>query len=455
MFFFRSPERLPAFRTLALMAALPFMGLAGAARAHAQTPGTCAPRTDGSNPCPSALRLPPTQPLSLMAQIGKAMFYDKALSGNGQLSCASCHDPHRHYGPATDTPVFLGGTKLDRQGRRAVPSLTYLDREPSFSIGPDNPVSEQGPPPLAPPTGDAAHGPKSAANTSSSAANMVPQGGLFWDGRADTLQQQTLGPLYDPAEMASTRKRVLTRISHAPYTAALKQLSGMAGAAEPDFLLNEAMFALARYQIEDPNFHAYSSKFDAWLQGHARFTPLEREGYLLYNDPGKGNCAACHVDTVPSNGLPPLFTDHQYEALGAPRNRDLIANHDPAHFDLGVCDREPDGRKTLAPYCGMFATPTLRNSATRHVFFHNGVFRSLRQVLDFYVLRDIEPERFYARGADGKVQPYDDLPVQYRKNIDMTDAPLDRKHGDAPALNDHERDAIVAFLQTLTDRPGH
>ncbi|WP_341535057.1 cytochrome-c peroxidase [Acetobacter sacchari] len=430
------------------VAALTVFFIAGA---HAQAGGTCQPRSDGSNPCPVALHRPDSRPLSAMAQIGRAMFYDTALSGSGRLSCASCHDPENHYGPSGAAAVFLGGTDMKSQGRRAVPSLMYLERQPAFSIGPDDPLAETAPQ-IQAASATTSHGPKSAANTAASAANLVPQGGLFWDGRADTFQQQATGPLYDPVEMASTREKVLDRLNHAPYTAALMQMAGVSGEKSPDFLLDEAMFALSRYQVEEKDFHPYSSKFDSWLEGRAKFTSLERRGYLLFNDPEKGNCAACHVDTPQANGLPPLFTDHQYEALGAPRNLDILMNRDASHYDLGVCDAQSAGRKALAAYCGMFATPTLRNSATRKVFFHNGVFHSLDKVLEFYALRDIDPARFYGRDSSGNVRAYDDLPQQYRANLDTTDAPLDRKPGDQPGVSEDERAAIIAFLKTLTDR---
>ena len=74
----------------------------------------------------------------------------------------------------------------------------------------------------------------------------------------------------------------------------------------------------------------------------------------------------------------------------------------------------------------------------------------------FYVLRETEPEKIYPKGADGTVERYDDLPSQYRKNIDVIDPPFDRKRGDQPALADAEIDDLVAFLGTLTDgyKPG-
>ncbi len=79
----------------------------------------------------------------------------------------------------------------------------------------------------------------------------------------------------------------------------------------------------ARYQVEEPSFHPYSSKYDHWLEGKARLSESELRGLQLFNDPDKANCAGCHPSAPTRDGLPPLFTDHQYEALGAPRNAAL------------------------------------------------------------------------------------------------------------------------------------
>ena len=406
----------------------------------------CAPAQDGSNPCPVILRKPEIAPLSAMARLGKALFFDPGLSGSGRLSCASCHVPSAHFAPNTALAFAQGGRKMDRYGARAVPSLTYRERQPPFSVGPDNATSEAAPVP--PPPLDllpAQKGAKSAGNTGASAQAMVPQGGLFWDGRADTLQTQAEGPLFDPNEMASTRKEVVTRLRTASYSADLRRLIGPG--ASDTMLIAEAMFALARYQLEAPEFHPYSSYFDDWLEGKTRLSRNEAEGLALFNDPAKGNCAACHLSTVDAEGHPPLFTDHQYEALAAPRQPRAM----PGRFDLGLCAAGRRDIGAVSAYCGFFRTPSLRNSATRHVFFHNGAFTSLRQVMDFYVLRDIDPARFYSRRTDGTLMLYDDLPRQYWPNIDKTDAPFGPRR--TPALTPQERDRIVSFLQTLTDRP--
>jgi cytochrome c peroxidase len=413
--------------------------------------GAPAPAAGGAseiaNPHPVKLVRPPVSPLSAMAELGRLVFFDTSLSSSGQMSCASCHNPAYDYGPPNDAPVMNGGPNLTREGVRAVPSLRYLERQPSFSIGPDSGEDETSSltQMLSAATG-AARAVKTATDTAAAAANLVPQGGLFWDGRADTLQAQAMVPLLNPLEMdGGSVARVATKIRSAPYASRFVQLFGPAVLQEPAMLVSEAMFAVARYQIEDPSFHPYSSKFDAWLEGKARFTAEEMRGYKLFNDPKKADCAGCHLDQPSPDGRPPLFTDHQFEALGAPRNLALRVNRDPTYYDLGICGPIRTDLRTDTQYCGMFGTPTLRNVAHRKVFFHNGVFRSLQQVLDFYDFRDVDPGRVYSHGVP------DDMPTEYLKNLDMVDPPFGRKPGEAPAMSAKDERDIIAFLQTLTD----
>ena len=402
----------------------------------------------GENPYPIHLTRPPVAPLSTMAQLGRRIFLDASLSASGRLSCASCHDPANHYGPPNALPAMLGGAKLDLQGFRPAPSLTYLERHRPFSVGPDKDEDENSSVPLQVSLAvGAKHGPKTAQNTADSAGNLVPQGGLFWDGRADTLQEQAIGPLLNPVEMANPNAAaVAAKLRTRPYTSLFKELFGPAILDQPDQLVSEAMFAVARYQVEETSFHPYTSKFDSWLEGKARFTPAEMRGYVLFNDPDKANCGGCHLDRATLDGIPPLFTDEQFEALGAPRNPRLLANRDPAYFDLGVCGPYRQDMTKDTQFCAMFITPTLRNVATRSVFFHNGVFTSLRQVMDFYAFRDVAPQKIYPGGTK-----YDDIPSRYQANVDVADPPFDRNLGDPPAISPQDEADIIAFLDTLTD----
>jgi cytochrome c peroxidase len=407
----------------------------------------------GENPNPVHLIRRPVEPLSAMARLGRDIFFDTTLSSSGKVACASCHSPDHAYGPPNDGPVMLGGPALTRPGARAVPSLTYLERQPDFSIGPDDRENETVTLTQMATVGQTADRvQKTATQAAQSAANIVPQGGLFWDGRADTLQMQASGPLLDPREMDGGSVEIIAeKLRNGPYASKFAALFGANILKNANLLVAEATFAVGRYQVEEPSFHPYTSKFDYWLEGKARFSDSETRGYRLFNDQEKANCAGCHGSQPSRDGLPPLFTDTQYEALAAPRNLALADNKDPNYFDLGVCGPIRKDIADQTQFCGMFKTPTLRNTAVRHAFFHNGVFQTLQQVMDFYNFRDTNPEKVYPLGADGMAQKYNDIPLQYHANVDVSDPPFNRHPGETPAMTAQDEADIIAFLQTLND----
>ncbi|HTI04096.1 MAG TPA: cytochrome c peroxidase, partial [Gemmatimonadales bacterium] len=339
----------------------------------------------------------PHPPLSAMAQLGKEIFFDRSLSGSGRMSCASCHSPDHAYGPPDGRPAQFGGIRMNLEGSRAVPSLRYLDHNPTFTIGVPNIMPDTDAPnvPPAAVSGTVAASAKSGAAQTASAAPPapVPQGGFDWDGRVNTLQEQATGPLLDPHEMANRNLDVVTgKLRHARYAHRFIDLFGPNVLNNPGQLIGEALFALGRYQAEDVSFHPYDSKYDWYLTGKAQLNAQEMHGLKLFEDPAKGNCAACHIDKPSRDGVfPAAFTDYQFEALGVPRNRALAQNRDPHHFDLGLCGPVRADYRNQKNYCGLFKTPTLRNVATRQVFFHNGVFHTLDDVLHWYVERDTDP----------------------------------------------------------------
>jgi cytochrome c peroxidase len=405
----------------------------------------------GENPNPIRR---PVEPLSFMAKLGSDIFFDTSLSSSGKMACASCHSPDHAYGPPTDAPVMLGGPNLTRQGVRAVPSLTYLERQPDFSIGPEKEDENDNAIPLAQQAeaGKTAVRVEKIATGTAQSANIVPQGGLFWDGRAATLQGQANGPMLDPREMDGGSVEIIAeKLRNAPYAKKFAALFGERVFKDSKLLVAEATFAVGRYQIEEPSFHPYTSKYDYWLEGKARLSEGETRGLRLFNDPEKANCAGCHPSKPSRDRYPPLFTDFQYEALGTPRNLALTDTKDPNYFDLGVCGPIRKDIADQTQFCGMFKTPTLRNTAMRRTFMHNGVFHTLQEVMDFYNFRDTNPEKVYPVGADGKVQKYNDIPVQYHANVDVSDPPFNRHLGDAPAMTAQDEADIIAFLQTLTD----
>lgn len=397
----------------------------GAARAQAQPIPAQAVQTKAA-----------AQPVySDAGALGKLLFHDQSLSASGRMSCASCHSPAHAYGPPNGLAAQLGGPDLRSQGTRAVPTLRYvLNRTPIWTH-----------------VQAASLGERFEDNDNS------PSGGFGWDGRFNHLHDQATFPLFNPDEMANRdAAAVVAKLARAPYAVRFRQVFGETVFDSPEVALRQAMTAIERYELEDPDFHPYTSKFDAYLDGNAQLSASELHGKKLFDDPNSGNCASCHIDQPGVNGAHPLFTDFQFEALGVPRNPELRVNRDPAYYDEGLCGPL---RKDLAAdktMCGLFKTPTLRNVATRQVFFHNGRFHTLRDALRFYVQRDTNPEKWYSRDRRGHVVKFDDLPPGLRGNVDTTDAPLTYKKGDKPVWSEHDIDDVIAFLKTLDDgyQPG-
>jgi cytochrome c peroxidase len=374
---------------------------------------------------PGAGAAPPS-----VAALGKMIFFDTSLSASGQIACSTCHSPTHAYGPPDGAAVRRGGPALNQPGLRAVPSLRYvLNRTPRWN---------------APYVGSAAErlieGPE------------APSGGYGWDGRFNTLRSQAEFPLLAAFEMGNADpEQVVVRLARAAYAARFRVVFGADIFAHPQQAYAKALEALERFELTDPSLHPYSSKFDEYLEGKATLSPRERHGLRLFDDPNGGNCASCHLDRKGADGSHPLFTDYQFEALGVPRNPEIPANRNPQYFDEGLCGPLRTDQGQRSAYCGLFKTPTLRNVAARAVFFHNGRFHDLRQVLEFYVQRDTNPGLWYPTSGGG-VNKFDDLPPALRVNVDVMDAPLTRSAGESPLWNEADIDDVWAFLKTLTDR---
>jgi cytochrome c peroxidase len=426
----------------------------------------CSPKSEAPSPSPAATvaqpaaaptpAFPAARPvqLSLAAQVGKRMFFDASLSGSKKLSCASCHDPQADYAAPNDLAVQKGGVGMTAVGVRTAPSLRYRDITPAYADLLDNPdgISQPG-----------------------------PGGGFTWDGRADSLAVQAALPLLDPNEMANPdRDAVVAAVKSGPYADLFRQAFGNAAFDDARKAFDDAGRALEAYQLEDPDFHPYSSKFDRYAANKigGDLTPAEKRGLMLFSDPKTGNCASCHYQGAGLSGSSALFTDFSYEAIGVPRNREIAANADPKYFDLGVCgplrrDHLPAHPGAKNTFCGMFKAPSLRNVDRRHVFFHNGVMHSLEQAIRFYNTRDTHPELWYptvgGRAKDrpdadfptyglirtqyvgGHVEKYDDLPPAYRANIDPQ-MPLDgRRPQSKPPMSEQDIADLICFLKTLDD----
>ncbi|KHL02875.1 UNVERIFIED_CONTAM: diacylglycerol kinase [Mumia flava] len=374
-----------------------------------------------------------TDGLSPMAQVGKQIFFDQTLSASGKQSCASCHDPARGFTDPNNLAVSIGGPNSDLPGLRNTPSLNYASFTPNFKID-------------------------STGKASS---------GFFRDGRSASLADQAQQPFTNEFEMANASaddvlKTLLTR----PYLDQFTAVFTKAGIQDSAAAMQSIGRALAAFQSEDPSFHTFDSKFDAYLAGKTTLTDAETRGLLLFNNPTKGNCNACHISTG-KGSTPALFTDFTYDNVGIPRNWSIAANQegttlpyvpknglalgDPnySYYDLGICGPLRTDFRVGGSTCGKFKVPTLRNIALTPPYFHNGVFQTLDQVVAWYITRDTDPGRWYVK-ADGTPDvPYNDLPVAFDGNVNVTEVPYNP--GTAPSLTNQEMSDLVHFLCTLTD----
>jgi len=359
-----------------------------------------------------------TSPLSPLAQLGEKIFADPSLSESGAVSCATCHSPDHALASAVNEPVPIAGATLDTPGFRNAPSLRYVALTPPFSFDSDG----------------------------------APAGGFDRDGRANSLAEQAQRPFLAEHEMANASVTdVSDKLSNAAYASEFTALFGADIFEQPQLAFDRALSALQQYETEDPDFAPFTSKYDYLLAGKVRLSGAELRGLALFNNPLKGNCAACHPSGRGSDGAAPMFTDFSYDNLGVPRNSAIPANDDPTYFDLGLCGPFRVGLATANDLCGAFKVPTLRNVALTAPYFHNGRFASLTDALGFYVRRDTNPEEWYPADSTGQIHKFDDLPPQYVANVNVTEVPYNRKVGDAPALNSEEIADVVTFLQTLND----
>ena len=354
---------------------------------------------------------------STASVVGAKIFADTSLSASGKQSCQTCHD----FSSGTSAPnalsVQAGGVNLEQSGVRNTPSITYMRSEFAFRIDPDD----------------------------------GPEGGFFWDGRESTLAMQATEPFTNPREMAmADHASVVARLRVASYADEFKSVYGANAFDDVETAYTHMTEAIAAFETEDKRFEPFTSKFDEVQRGKATYTAAEARGFALFTDGSKGNCSACHPSDVGDFGALPIFTDRTYDNLGVPRNTEIPANADPAYYDLGLCNNA--AIKTSNPeVCGAFKVPSLRNVALRHSFFHNGRFHTLKDAITFYVQRDTNPEKWYPRKPDGTYDKFNDLPQEYRKNVNQEEVPYNRHQGDQPALSDAEVDDVIAFLGTLSD----
>ena len=367
---------------------------------------------------PSSPQVRPSTNGSRVA-LGRAIFFDPALSEPPGTSCASCHAPERAFSGNHGSSIGVAqGSRPNHFATRSTPSLLYLRYVPRFHFHQDD-----------------------------DAIQPSAIGGFFWDGRADSISELVRQPLLNPDEMNNRDSaQIAQKIAGSRYAADFRREFGeVTDDAEATMVtLGDALEAF----LTSDDMAPFSSKYDAYVRGETKLTDLEARGLKLFKDPDKGNCITCHrIYDTSRNPERSLFTDFGYDAVAVPRNPKIPANRDAGYFDLGLCERRdqaPPSNDEM--WCASFRTPSLRNVAVRESFMHNGVFKKLRDPVSYYATRATNPMLWYKSGVK-----FDDVPEKYRHQVNVNAIPYNRRQGDEPALTDADVDALVAFLRTLTD----
>lgn len=277
-------------------------------------------------------------PNTAREELGKALFFDPRLSRSGGQSCASCHNPAFAWGDGLAVGV---GDHLAPLGRRSPSILNLAWGEP-----------------------------------------------LMWDGRADSLEEQALGPMQASVEMNMDMQSIITRLE------AIEGYRGMFAAAfDGDSTIDAERIGLAVASFERTIISGMAP-FDLWVEGDETAISAEAvRGFELFV--GKANCASCHEGW--------RFTDDSFHDIGL--DDDDVGRG--AFFET----------VTVLQYA--FKTPGLRNMTQRAPYMHDGRIATLRGVIEHYntagINRPSRSEEIY---------------------------PLN--------LDDAEIDALVAFLETLT-----
>lgn len=328
-------------------------------------------------------------------KLGNLIFNDKSLSNPIGLSCASCHNANTGFSDPNHSIVSEGAVSGLYTNRNA-PSIAYAAFAPPLYY--DN-------------------------------VDSTYVGGLFLDGRVNTLTAQAQKPFLNPLEMNNESiSMLINKIKSSSYYSLYKQVYGEANDTNTAF--NNISEAIASFE-KSPYVNPFTSKYDYYLKGQATLTAQELRGLNLFNDTSKGKCANCHIsEPDPEIGYA-LFTDFTYDNIGIPKNPDNPYYSIPNKFNpLGqqAIDYGLGGFLNDPNNYGRFKVPSLRNAAITAPYFHNGYFKTLEDVVHFYNARDIE---HYPPAEIPSTVNHEEL-------------------GNLKLTTQEEAD-IVAFIKTLTD----
>ena len=257
-------------------------------------------------PMPAQAPNPPTNlSYAQKVELGKQLYFETRLSKNNSLSCAFCHNPGTGFADARQFSIGAFGTS----GGRQAPTV--------YNTG------------------------------------FIPL--QFWDGRAGSLEEQAIGPIHNPIEMAELHETVVPKIAKIPGYQKQFQLVFGGGASLQH--IAEAIAAFERTIVSQ------NSAFDKHVMGEAgAMNDAAVRGLELFR--GKARCILCH------NG--PNFTDNRFHNLGVPQVGPL--KEDQGRYLVTRAQKDK----------GAFKTPTLRSVVETAPYMHDGVFKTLEEVIDFF-----------------------------------------------------------------------
>lgn len=287
-----------------------------------------------------------TQPAAVSkAALGKMLFSEKMLSLDSSVSCASCHKPD--YAFADTVALSLG--IHDKETFRNVPSVLNMKNRPYF----------------------------------------------FWDGRAASLEAQSLMPIANPDEMGLPVKEAVKRLNE---NERYRKLFYAVFRQKPSAQNLSAAIAAYENTLETVN-----SKFDDWSNGKTSLSVSEERGRQLFIG-DKAKCFDCHFGDD--------FTGDEFRNIGLFTGSFLT---DSGRFN--ITKKKAD--------LGKFKVPGLRNIAVTAPYMHNGMFASLKEVLHYYNA----PKGFFPHQIN--------MDPVFEKGLNLTE---------------QEQSDIITFLETLTDR---
>lgn len=294
-------------------------------------------------------------------QLGRLLFFDPLLSGANDISCATCHHPDLGFSDARGLSMGKDG-----KGLGAERSGGHVIRRGAPSLW-----------------------------------NATYNHKQFWDGRSEDLEAQAQQPIINPDEMAEDPEKLVTELKANPEYVQLfdKTFKGANGSS---ITFDNVAFAIAAFER---TLTANNTPFDKYVKGdHNALTPSQIRGFNFFRS-GRTRCFECH-------GMP-TFNNRDFKVVGVPE----IEGQQPDYGRFDVTKGE--GNKYA------FKVPTLRNVVLNAPYMHNGRFKTLEEVLDFYAAGGGPGMGFKEPAVDDKIHSY--------------------------TLSKSEKEDMVAFLYALTD----